>query len=302
MIDLVKKLSGSITALATPFKDGMVDEAAFVCFVDWQIKQGTHAVVVCGTTAESPTLSEAEQDHLIALTVKVAAGRVPVVAGTGSNSTAHTIHRTQRAAALGADATLIVSPYYNKPTQEGLYQHFKAVHEATNLPILLYNIPGRCVVDILPATMQRLAALPRIIGVKDATGDLSRPTRTRLDCGEDFLQFCGDDANAAAFLAQGGHGCISVTSNAAPRQCADLQQAWQAGNMARVSQLRDALLPLHQSLFVETSPSPVKYALSLLGFMTQEMRLPLLPCQPSTKRQVEVAMQALGLLPPHQQG
>lgn len=303
MTNLRDRLRGSITALATPFRDGAVDEKAYAHFVDWQIEQGSHGLVVCGTTGESPTLSDAEQDRLISITVQVAGGRVPVLAGTGSNDTRHAIHRTQQAARLGADGALIVSPYYNKPTQEGLYQHFKAIHDANDrasdganqIPIVLYNIPGRCVVDILPPTMQRLAALPRIIGVKDATGDLTRPVRTRLDCGENFVQLCGDDGNAAAFLAQGGVGCISVASNVAPRLCAALQEAWMKQDLQDFVRFRDQLMPLIQSLFVETSPSPLKYAMSLMGLSTDEVRLPLVTCQPATKAQVAEAMQKLGL-------
>lgn len=290
------RLQGSITALATPFRGGAVDEKAYEAFVDWQIREGTSALVVCGTTGESPTLTEAEQDKLISITVSVAKGRAPVIAGTGSYDTQHVIHRTKKAAQLGADAALIVSPYYNKPMQEGLYQHFKAVHDATNIPIVLYNIPGRCIVDIQPQTMARLAQLPRIVGVKDATNDLTRPVRTRLDCGEDFIQLSGEDGTASAFLAQGGHGCISVTSNVAPRACAELQAAWAKGDMERFNELRDMLMPLHQALFVETSPSPVKYALSVLGKMSDEVRLPLITCQPATKAQVEDALKKVGLL------
>lgn len=290
------KLHGSITALATPFQAGKVDEKAYAHLVDWQIREGTHALVVNGTTGESPTVEEAEQDRLIRITVDVAAGRVPVIAGTGSNSTAHVIHRTQAAAKLGADAALIVSPYYNKPTQEGLYQHFKAVHDATQLPIILYNIPGRCVVDILPPTMKKLSALPRIIGVKDAAGDPARATRTRQDCGADFLQFSGDDALAAAFLAQGAVGCISVASNVAPRLCAELQNAWVKNDIPAMNAARDALYPLVQALFLETNPAPLKYAMSLLGLCSDELRLPMVPCTQATKDAVAEAVKRLGLL------
>lgn len=290
------RLQGSITALTTPFRGGAVDEKAYEAFVDWQIREGTAGVVVCGTTGESPTLNEDEQDRLIRITVDVAAGRVPVIAGTGSNDTAHVIHRTKTATKLGANAALIVGPYYNKPTQEGLYQHFKAVHDATNIPVLVYNVPGRCIVDVLPPTMARLAQLPRIVGVKDSTNDLARPVRTRLDCGEDFIQLSGEDGTVSAFLAQGGHGAISVTSNVAPRLCADMHAAWAKGDMKRFGELRDALMPLHQALFVETSPSPVKYALSVLGKMGEDVRLPLVPCTPATKAQVDEALKKVGLL------
>lgn len=290
------RLQGLMTAVVTPFRGGQVDEKAFERFVDWQIKEGVNGIVVCGTTGESPTLTEAEQDRLIEITVEVAARRVPVVAGTGSFDTADVIKRTQTAEKLGADCALIVTPYYNKPGQEGLYQHYKAVHDATQIPILLYNIPPRCVVDILPATMQRLSQLPRIVGVKDATGDLTRPVRTRLDCGADFLQFCGDDMLASAALAQGAIGCISVTGNIAPKLCTQMQDAWRAGDMARFSQLRDLLMPLHQSMFLDTNPVPVKYAASLLGLMSEDVRLPMVPCQPAVKAQIAEVLKQVGLL------
>ncbi len=291
------KLHGAITALATPFVNGTVDEKAFEKLVAWQIEEGIHGVVVCGTTGESPTLTEAEQDRLLQIAINVANKRIPIIMGTGSNSTAHTIHRTQAAQKLGADAALIVSPYYNKPVQEGLYQHFKAVHDATHIPIIVYNIPGRCVVDILPATMQKIAALPRVIGVKDATGDLTRALRTRADCGADFIQLSGDDGSAGAFLGQGGHGCISVASNVAPRICAEMFNAWDKGDMQTFAARRDALNALNVALFMETSPSPVKYGLSLLGIGSEEMRLPMVPCQNAATRQaMESAMRGLGLL------
>lgn len=290
------KLHGSMTALATPLRGGAVDEKAYERLVDWQIRNGTTALIVNGTTGEAPTLSEAEQDRLVDIAVAVSAGRVPVIAGTGSNDTSHAIARTAAAARAGAAAALVVSPYYNKPTQEGLFQHFKAVHDANQLPILVYNIPGRCVVDILPPTMQKIAALPRVIGVKDATGDLARPVRTRLDCGPDFIQLSGDDAVAVAFLAQGAVGCISVTSNVAPRLCADMQEAWARGDTAACFAVRDRLHPLHQALFAETSPQPVKYALSLLGLCSDEMRLPLVPCSEATRLLVREAMEGAGLL------
>lgn len=289
------QLGGSITALATPFKNGAVDEKAFERFVDWQIREGTNALVVCGTTGESPTLSDAEQERLMRLTVEVAKGRVPVVAGTGSCDTADAIMRTQMAARVGADAALIVTPYYNKPTQEGLYQHFKAIHDATDIPIVLYNIPARCVVDIKPETMKRLAQLPRIVGVKDATGDLTRPPVTARDCGPAFTQLSGDDGNAIALLEMGGKGCISVASNVAPRLCADMQAAWQAGDQDRARAINAALMPLYAALFVETSPSPVKYALSLLGLMGDDVRLPLVTCSAATKAQMESVLEALEL-------
>lgn len=290
------RLHGLLTALVTPFRGGQVDEKAFERFVDWQIKEGVNGVVVCGTTGESPTLSETEQDRLLEIAVEVTARRVPVVMGTGSFDTADVIRRTQQAEKLGADCALVVTPYYNKPSQEGLFQHFKAVHDSAEMPILLYNIPPRCVVDILPPTMQRLAQLPRIIGVKDATGDLTRPVRTRLDCGADFAVFSGDDMLASAFLAQGAVGCISVTGNIAPKLCTQMQDAWRAGDMPRFNQLRDVLMPLHQAMFLDTNPTPVKYAASLLGFMSDEMRLPMVPCQPAVKTQIAEILQQVGLL------
>src|SRR5690242_2555779 len=239
---------GSFVALITPFRNGAVDEVAFQEHVAWQIGQGTHGLVPIGTTGECPALEEEEQERLIALTVEVAKGRAPVIPGTGFNSTAHTIHATKVAKKAGADAALVVTPYYNKPTQEGLYQHFKAIHDAVELPIVIYNIPARSVVDMSIATMARLARLPNIVGVKDATADLTRPLRTRVEIGDDFCQLSGEDATVTAFLAQGGVGCISVTANVAPAQCALLHKAWQGGDWATVEHYRDQLLPLHQAL------------------------------------------------------
>lgn len=290
------RLHGLMTALITPFRGGQVDEKAFERFCDWQIKEGVNGLVVCGTTGESPTLSETEQDRLLEIAVETAARRVPVIMGTGSFDTADVIRRTQQAEKLGADCALIVTPYYNKPGQEGLFQHFKAVHDSTEIPIMLYNIPPRCVVDILPPTMQRLSQLPRIVGVKDATGDLTRPVRTRLDCGEDFLQFCGDDMLASASLAQGGIGCISVSGNIAPKLCTEMQDAWRKGDMPRFNELRDLLMPLHQAMFLESNPCPVKYAASLLGLMSEEVRLPMVPCQPAVKAQIAQVLQQVGLV------
>lgn len=273
-----------------------MDMAAFARFVEWQINEGVNGVVVNGTTGESPTTTEAEQDALVSEALKVAKGRVPVIAGTGSNNTAHVIERTLKAQELGAQAALVVTPYYNKPTQEGLYQHFKAVHDATNLPIIIYNIPGRSVIDMSVETMKRLAELPRIIGVKDATADLARPLRTRTEIGADFLQLSGEDATVGAYLAQGGHGVISVTSNIAPRLYAELYKAWQAGDMVTYAQRRDALMPIHSALFCETSPAPVKYAASLLGFGTDVVRLPLVAATPAARSKVEAALKGAGLL------
>ena len=287
---------GSICALITPFTDDGVDEAALRAFVEWQVEQGTHGLVPCGTTGESPTLSHAEHMRVVELCVEAAAGRVPVIAGSGSNSTEEAILLTRHAAMCGADAVLVVTPYYNKPTQEGLYQHYEAIHDAADIPILIYNIPGRSVVDMSVETMARLAVLRNIVGVKDATNDLARPLRTRVEIGPEFCQLSGEDATAAAFLAQGGVGCISVTANVAPRLCADQQEAWQRGDLATMAAVRDRLMPLHHALFLESSPAPVKYAASLLGKSSPRIRLPLAePCD-STKRAVEAAMRHAGVL------
>jgi 4-hydroxy-tetrahydrodipicolinate synthase len=281
---------GSITALITPFRNGAVDETAFQSFVDWQVKQGTKALVPCGTTGESPTLSHEEHMRVVELCIEAAARRVPVIAGTGSNSTAEAIQLTRHAKQAGADAALVVTPYYNKPTQEGLYQHFRAVHDAAELPIVIYNIPGRCVIDMSVDTMARLAKLPRIVGVKDATADLARPLATRLAIGPKFCQLSGEDATALPFLAQGGHGCISVTSNIAPKLCAEMHEAWARGDLKTAMALNEKLMPLHQALFCETSPGPVKYAASLLGFCTAETRLPLAEIADASKERVKRAL------------
>lgn len=287
---------GSIVALITPFKDGKVDEAAFQSFVEWQVSEGTHGLVPVGTTGESPTLSHDEHRRVVELCIEAAGGRVPVIAGTGSNSTAEAIELTRHAKQAGATAALVVTPYYNKPTQEGLYQHFKAIHDAADLPIIIYNIPGRSVVDMSVATMARLAKLPNIVGVKDATADLVRPLRTRIEIGPDFCQLSGEDATAVAFLAQGGVGCISVTANVAPRLCAEMQNAWRKGDIATCERYRDLLMPLHHAMFVETSPGPVKYAASLLGKCGEEVRLPLVPVSDATRAAVREAMVQTGLL------
>jgi 4-hydroxy-tetrahydrodipicolinate synthase len=287
---------GSLVATITPFRNGAVDDTAFQEFVAWQIGQGTQGLVPCGTTGESPTLEDDEQSRVIALCVEVARGRVPVIAGTGSNSTEHVIRATRAAKAAGADAALIVCPYYNRPTQEGLYRHFKAVHDAVELPILIYNIPGRSAVDMSNATMARLAQLPNIVGVKDATNDLARPLRLRREIAGAFCQLSGEDATALAYLAQGGDGCISVTANVAPRLCAELHEAWRKGDFAAARALNERLIPLHDALFAETSPAPVKYAASLLGRCRPETRLPLAPLMPETEEKVQRAMRGAGLL------
>ena len=287
---------GSLVALITPFLDGKVDETAFQEHVAWQLGQGTHGLVPIGTTGECPALEEDEQERLIALCVEVAKGRAPVIPGTGFNSTAHTIAATRAAKEAGADAALVVCPYYNKPTQEGLYQHFKAVHDAVDLPIVIYNIPGRSAVDMSNATMARLAKLPNIVGVKDATNDLARPLRMRVEIEGEFSLLSGEDGTAVGFLAQSGDGCISVTANVAPALCSEMHEAWQKGDFAAVRRLNERLMPLHEALFVETSPAPVKYAASLLGRCTAEVRLPLWETTPATQEKVRGAMRGAGLL------
>ncbi len=287
---------GSITALITPFENGRVDEAAFQKFVQWQIDQGTEAVVPCGTTGESPTLSHDEHMRVTELCVEVAKGKVPVIAGTGSNATDEAISLTRHAKQVGADAALVVTPYYNKPTQEGLYQHYKAIHDAVEIPIVIYNIPGRSIVDMAVETMARLAALPNIVGVKDATADLTRPAKTRAAIGPDFTQVSGEDATIVPFLAQGGHGCISVTANVAPRPCADLHDAWRKRDFDTVARINDRLMPLHEALFVESSPGPVKYAASLLGLCQNRLRLPMIRVTAETENKVRDAMTHAGLV------
>jgi 4-hydroxy-tetrahydrodipicolinate synthase len=287
---------GSLVALITPFRNGGVDEKAFQDFVAWQVEQGTHGLVPCGTTGETPALEHDEQRRVIELCVEVANGRVPVIAGTGTNSTAHTIEATRQAKEAGADAALIVCPYYNKPTQEGLYQHFKAVHDAVELPIVIYNIPGRTAVDMSNGTMARLAKLPNIVGVKDGTNDLTRPLKMRVEIGVDFALLSAEDATAVGYLAQGGDGCISVTANVAPRLLAEMHEAWQKGDVATVRRINERLIPLHDALFAETSPAPVKYAASLLGKCEPKVRQPLWPIMPETEERVARAMRGAGLL------
>ncbi|HXZ01323.1 MAG TPA: 4-hydroxy-tetrahydrodipicolinate synthase [Stellaceae bacterium] len=287
---------GSIVALITPFRNGAVDERAFQELVDWQIGQGTQGLVPCGTTGESPTLSHAEHNRVVALCVEAAGKRVPVIAGAGSNSTEEAISLTRHAKAAGADAALIVCPYYNRPTQEGLYRHFKAINDAVDLPLVIYNIPFRTAVDMSIATMARLAKLANIVGVKDATNDLARPLRTRQAIGKDFCMLSGEDVTALAFNAQGGVGCISVTANVAPRACADMQAAWAKGDTARAMGINDRLAPLHDALFCETSPAPVKFGTSLLGKSTPEVRLPLVPASPEAQERMRTAMRSAGLL------
>ncbi|NQW10583.1 MAG: 4-hydroxy-tetrahydrodipicolinate synthase [Alphaproteobacteria bacterium] len=287
---------GSLVALITPFKDGAVDEAAFRKLVDWQIEQGTNGLIPVGTTGESPTLSHEEHKRVVELCVEQAAGRVPVIAGAGSNSTAEAIDFTVHAKQAGADAVLHVTPYYNKPTQEGLYQHFKAINDCADIPVIIYNIPGRSVVDMSVATMARCAELTNIAGVKDATADLVRPIQTRLAIGANFAQLTGEDASVVPFLAHGGHGCISVTANVAPKPLSDLHVAWQNRDLDTVFGINERLQPLHAALFCETSPGPVKYAASLLGLCDGSTRLPICEVADSTKRRVEDAMRHAGVL------
>jgi 4-hydroxy-tetrahydrodipicolinate synthase len=287
---------GSITALVTPFKNGAVDEAGFQKFVAWQIQEGIDGVVPCGTTGESPTLSHDEHKRVVELCIEVAKGKVPVIAGTGSNSTDEAIDLTRHAEKAGADAALIVLPYYNKPTPEGQYQHFKAIHDATNIPIVIYNVPPRSVVDMSVDTMARCAKLPRVIGVKDATADLVRPLKTQLAIGKDFCQLSGEDATALPFLIQGGHGCISVTANAAPKLTRELHAAWQKRDLDTAMKLNERLMPLHDAFFCETSPGPVKFAMSMLGQCSSELRLPLAPIAEASRAKVEAAMKKVGLV------
>jgi 4-hydroxy-tetrahydrodipicolinate synthase len=288
---------GSLVALITPMRpDGSVDEDAYASYVDWQINEGTQGVIPVGTTGESPTLTHAEHKRVTEIAVAVARGRVPVIAGTGSNSTAEAIDLTRHAKHAGADAALVVTPYYNKPTQEGLYLHFSAIADAVDLPIVIYNIPPRSVVDMSVETMARLARHRNIVGVKDATANLARPLHTRRFCGAGFCQLSGEDHTALAFLAAGGDGCISVTANVAPRLCSEMHAAWQGGRIDEAIAIQDRLVPLHDALFAETSPGPVKYAASLLGKTSEHCRLPLAPLAAATRAQVQSAMTEVGLL------
>ena len=286
---------GSITALITPFKDGAVDEAALRKLVDWQISEGSHGLVPVGTTGESPTLSHQEHERVVELVVEAAAKRVPIIAGAGSNATAEAIAFTEHAAKAGADGVLHVTPYYNKPTQEGLFAHFEAISQASDVPIILYNIPGRSIVDMSVETMGRLAKLDNIVGVKDATADLARVAQQEAACGDDFVQLSGEDATAVDFNRQGGQGCISVCSNVTPALCAAMQEAALTGDFETAEQILKRLMPLMEALFCETSPSPVKYAMARLGLCDEEIRLPLLPASAEARAKVDAAMDDLGL-------
>ena len=290
-------LSGSITALVTPFKkDGTFDEANFTKHIDWQLQNGTNGFVPVGTTGESPTLSHEEHKNVIETCVNVVNKKVPVIAGTGSNNTDEAIDFIEHATSVGADAALVVAPYYNKPTQEGMYQHFKKLNDISGIPIIIYNIPGRCVVDISVETMARLSCLDKIIGVKDATADISRTSLQRHVIGENFIQLSGEDMTALALMAHGGRGCISVTSNVAPRLCADLQDACLSFDFKKALAIQDKLIPLHKALFLETSPAPVKYALSLLDYCEDVVRLPLVSVTSETQGAVRDAMIHAGIL------
>ncbi len=289
-------LEGYVTALITPMRDGEVDEEAFRAFVEWQIAEGVSGLLPCGTTGESPTLSHDEHRRVTEICIDVAKGRVPVLAGTGSNSTAEAIELTRHAKMAGADAALLVMPYYNKPSQEGMYQHFKAIQDAVALPQYIYNIPGRSVVNMSVETMARLAQLPNIVGVKDATADLTRPTLTRMAIASDFNQMSGEDGTAIGFFAQGGHGCISVTSNIAPRACAEFFTAWKIGDTSKALELHTRLMPLHDVLFCESSPIPVKYAAYMLGKCSPEMRLPMCSPADASKQRIETVLRDLGML------
>lgn len=292
----MKELKGSITALVTPFRNGAIDEAAYRALVRRQIEAGTHGLVSAGTTGEAATLSDDELEHAVRLCVETAQQRAPVIAGVGANDTAHGVELVRRAKAAGADAVLAVAGYYNRPNQAGLIAHYEALHAASDLPILIYNIPARSAVNMSVETMGRLAALPRIIGVKDATGDLARAARQRRLCGKDFIQLSGEDMTAVGFNAMGGRGCISVTSNIAPDLCAAMQNAALKGAYDEALSYQDQLAPLHEALFSDASPGPVKFALSLLGLCTDEMRLPMTPPSEESQQKVRAAMHNLGLV------
>ncbi|MBP0578613.1 4-hydroxy-tetrahydrodipicolinate synthase [Labrys sp. LIt4] len=290
------KFRGSLTALVTPFRDGAIDEKGFRDLIDWQIAEGTSGLVPVGTTGESPTLSHAEHHRAVEICISQANGRVPVIAGAGSNNTVEAIDLARHAEKAGADAVLVVTPYYNKPTQEGLYQHFKAVNDAIGIPIFIYNIPPRSVVDMSVETMKRLYELKNIVGVKDATGNLARVSQQRQQLGPDFIQLSGEDMTALAFNAAGGQGCISVVSNIAPRLCADLQEATLRGDYASALEIQDRLIPLHGATFLEPGLAGAKCGLAMLGRLKEEVRLPLVPVTDAARAQIRHAMVHAGLL------
>lgn len=287
---------GSMPALVTPFSNGALDLETLKHLVEWQISEGSTGLVPVGTTGESPTLTHDEHETVVAEVVKAAAGRVPVIAGAGSNNTVEAVRFVQFAAKIGADAALVVTPYYNKPTQKGLLAHYRALHDSADIPIIIYNIPSRSVIDMTPATMGELAQLPRVVGVKDATGDLARVSQQRASCGSDFCQLSGEDATALGFNAHGGVGCISVTANVAPKLCAEFQQATLAGDYAKALTYQDRLMPLHEAIFIEPGLVGAKYALSKLGLCSPEVRSPLTELDASTKAAIDAAMTHAGLI------
>jgi 4-hydroxy-tetrahydrodipicolinate synthase len=295
MTSIRDRVKGSIPALITPFKDGKVDEAAFRKLINWQIAEGSSGLVPCGTTGESPTLSHDEHMRVIEICVEEARGRVPVIAGTGSNATDEAIALTRHAKEVGCDAVLSVTGYYNKPSQEGQYRHFMAIADAVDIPILLYNIPGRAIVEIAVETMARLSKHRNIIGVKDATANLMRPSRERLACGKDWHLISGEDGTALGYNAHGGSGCISVTANVAPRLCAEFQAAALAGDFAKARDYQDRLMPLHDAMFCEPSPAPAKYGASLLGLCMPDVRLPLVEATDDARAKIKAAMIGAGL-------
>lgn len=290
------EIKGLYTALVTPFKNGKVDEKAFQSLVEWQIEKGVHGLVPCGTTGESATLSFDEHKRVIKLCVEAAHGKVPVIAGTGANSTAEAIELTQAAKDSKADGVLLVAPYYNRPSQEGIYRHFKAIHDAVDIPVVLYNVPARCSVDISNETIARLSLLKNVVGIKDASGNLSRISPLRAAAGQEFTQLCGDDMTAVGFNAMGGRGCISVTANVAPKRCAKVQEACLEGNYKKALQLHDTLAELHEAMFCEPSPGPVKYALSLMNKCSAEVRLPLTKPSAAAARRIRDALLGAGVI------
>lgn len=290
------QFKGSITALVTPFRNGDVDERAFEALVERQIAAGTHGLVPVGTTGESATLSDEEHERVVTLCVEIAKGRVPVIGGAGSNETAYAISMAERLQKTGVDAILSVTGYYNRPSQAGLVAHYTALHNATDIPIVVYNIPARTVVGLSRETMATLSRLPRIVAVKDATGDLARVAVTRRECSEGFIQLSGEDMTAVGFNAMGGVGCISVSSNVAPELCAQMQQACLDDDYVTARALQDRLAPLHDALFTDASPGPVKYAMSLMGLMTDELRLPMVGPSDASKAKVKAALEELGLI------
>lgn len=288
-------LHGSITALVTPFRDGQVDEAAFRALVERQIQAGTHGLVPVGTTGESVTLSAAEHARAVEVCVEVTQGRVPVIAGAGANDTAKATELVRQAQAAGADAALVVTPYYNRPSQEGLFRHYAAIAEASDLPIVIYDVPGRTGVSFAVETVERIAALPSVIGIKDATGDLGKASLMREACGDEFILISGDDPSALGYMAHGGRGCISVSSNVAPEACAAFQNACSAGDFETARMWQGRLIELHRALFLDNSPAPTKFALAELGLCTEEVRLPLAPCSEAARPAVRAAMSKAGV-------